>query len=394
MYLWTSEAVASGHPDKVADQIADGILDEYLGRDPFSRVASEVVVTRNGGEVVMLTGEVTSEAKPDLEPVVRGVLSVIGYDRPEFGFSNPKICNYMRRQSPEIAKAVVKESGELGAGDQGLMFGYAVDETPTLMPLSHFLAFEIIKSIEHDILQGRTANQPSIFQPDAKSQVTIQYSDNGVPERVDTVVVSACHRPDTTLEETRQKIRELLSRLSDNFPGSWKKILGNLFDDRTKYHINPAGEWHLGGPSADTGLSGRKIVVDNYGADCPHGGGSFSGKDPTKVDRSGAYAARHIAKNIVAAGLANKVRVQVAYAIGVVEPVSLRIETFGTNRTQWSDLGLVKKIRELVPLSPQAIIDRFGLRRPIYRQTAFDGHFGRNGFPWENLDLVDKLMNL
>ena len=413
-YLWTTEAVSAGHPDKVADQVADAILDAHLIVDPESRVACEVVVTRDntGQDLVILLGEIGSNAgiihTPQLEAVVRETLLEIGYDRPDNGFdaNNVIIENRMREQSPEIANAVVKDSGQIGAGDQGLMFGFACDETPTLMPLAHYLAFDILRLIEQDIKTGRGGqfggSWDSPFLPDAKTQITLEYSDEGIPQRVHTVVVSVCHRKDVNVEEVREKTRNLFFEVGSaaGFPDVSDQM-ANLFDDQTVYHCNPAGEWNLGGPAADTGLSGRKIVVDNYGADCPIGGGSFSGKDPTKVDRSAAYAARHIAKNIVGSGLAKRTRVQVAYAIGVVEPLSMRlqshgiesVETFGTSSSKISDEQLTKMVRDLVSMTPQAIIERLNLRKPIYRQTARGGHFGNNTYPWEALDLLDEFDN-
>jgi S-adenosylmethionine synthetase len=401
-YLWTSEAVSAGHPDKVADQLADAILDAHLAQDPQSRVACEIVVTRDpdGDDMVLVTGEITSQAKVNLEDVIRETLLEIGYDRRANGFDGHrcKIRFLNREQSTEIAGAVSKDCGDLGAGDQGLMFGYACDETPTLMPLAHYLSFDIIRLIEEDIAAGRTtAAEPwnSIFLPDAKSQVTLEYSDNGTPQRVHSVVVSACHRSDVSLDEVKAKLTEFIPRIGEKAAG-FSQAISNLFDENTVYHFNPAGEWNLGGPAADTGLSGRKIVVDNYGADCPIGGGSFSGKDPTKVDRSAAYAARHVAKNIVAGGYAKRARVQLAYAIGVTDPMSLRVQTFGIKSVDtlgtgtYSDADLTEMVQQTVPMTPSQIIERLNLRTPIYRRTASGGHFGREGFTWEALDLVEK----
>lgn len=378
-YLWTSEAVAAGHPDKVADQVADAILDAHLASDPTARVASEVTLTTG---LAFLTGEITSTAKPDVEQVVRGVVREIGYDRPENSFdgNTMEIINKIKGQSPEIGRAVTKLGEELGAGDQGMMFGFATDESPALMPLTHWLSFEMIRLLEEDLKSGRQDDSwLSPFLPDAKSQVTILYDDDDTPLHVDTVLISACHRSDVSLADLQQHVAEKVQARFQNSP---------LFTNETKWLINPAGAWHVGGPAADTGLSGRKIVVDNYGADCPVGGGSFSGKDPTKVDRSAAYAARHVAKNIVAAGLAKKCQVQLSYAIGVVEPVSLRIQTFGTGKV--SDARLSEIVQSVVSFSPRAIIERFNLRTPIYRRTAAGGHFGRPEFPWERLDLVEQ----
>jgi S-adenosylmethionine synthetase len=372
MYLWTSEAVSAGHPDKVADQLADSVLDAHLQRDGNVRVACEVTCCKT---LVLVTGEISKQLGVDICEVVRDKLIEIGYDRPEHSYDghDVQIINAINEQSAEIAHAVVKEGDNLGAGDQGMMFGFACDETPEMMPLAHSLAFKIIQALQHHINQNRTgSNWGSLLLPDAKSQVTVEYNDDGTLSRVHTVIVSTQHKG--PLDEARRLVERLVR---DAVP-----LIGDA-----RLLINPAGEWHLGGPATDTGLSGRKIVVDNYGADCPIGGGSFSGKDPTKVDRSGAYAARHIAKNLVAAGVARRVQVQISYAIGVVEPVSLRVQTFGTSRVPEQEItGLV--LRE-VPLSPRAIIDRFGLRRPIYAATASGGHFGRSELPWEQLDLVE-----
>jgi len=388
MYLWTSEAVAAGHPDKVADQIADAILDAHLNEDPEARVACEVVVTRTpeGVDLVVLTGEITSKATIDCDHVARSVLLEIGYDRFEHGFCHKhvQIENYIRAQSVEIAEAVAKDSGELGAGDQGLMFGYACLETEHLMPMAHQIAFNMIGLIEEDINEKRVIfpdenTWGSIFRPDAKTQATIQYDEFGHPERVDALVVSVCHEEGLTLEQVQEEVKGLIPKL-DNY---------EYFDKNTKLIINPSGTWNIGGPAADTGLSGRKIVVDNYGADCPIGGGSFSGKDPTKVDRSAAYMARYLAKNLVAADFARKARVQLSYAIGKVEPVSVRVQTFGT-ALKCSDEKLTALVVAHIPLSPQAIIDRFDLRNPIsfggYQKTAAGGHFGRPEFPWEKIE--------
>jgi len=382
-YLWTSEAVAAGHPDKVADQIADGVLDAYLAVDPTARVACEVTVMK---DLVLLTGETSSECHVDIEKVARDIICDIGYDRPEACFDGKTvpILNKMNKQSPEIARAVTA-GVELGAGDQGMMFGFACNETPSYMPLAHNLAFQIINALEQD---RKEFPDSTFLLPDAKSQVTIQYSDEGEPEFIHTIVASTQHKPGSSVEKVAEYLsKDLIPRALAGSP--WISL-------DTKYLINPGGEWNVGGPASDTGLSGRKIVVDNYGSDCPIGGGSFSGKDPTKVDRSAAYAARHLAKNIVAAGLANKARVQVAYAIGVSQPVSLQIDTTRNviSKAESSfnrQLGMF--IWKNVPLTPQAIIDRFDLRRPIYRATAAGGHFGRNEFPWEQLQLVQMFKN-
>lgn len=388
MYLWTSEFVSPGHPDKVADQIADAILDEYLRNDPLSRVAVEVVVTtHNNQDRVILTGEVTSRYDfPNIEDVVRRVVTEIGYDREENSFAAHRliITNYIRKQSEEIAQAVLKESGEIGAGDQGIMFGFACDEGPTNMPLPHFLSREIILALQRDIAAGRTHGEwNSIFLPDAKSQVTVQYDDNGFPQRVDSVLISTCHTHDSTLEQVQEQLRRICNEEILVNKGAYP--FEKLFDKDTKYLFNPAGAWHVGGPAADTGLSGRKIVVDQYGPDCPIGGGSFSGKDPTKVDRSAAYVARYIAKNLVMGGYAKRAQIQLSYAIGVPEPISLRVNT------GHRDEELNQAITGLLSLTPKAIIDLFDLRKPIFRQTAACGHFGNLDFPWEQATLVPKL---
>ena len=394
MYLWNSEAVSNGHPDKVADQIADSILDAVLSQDPTARVASEVTILK---DFVLLSGEITTTAKVNYEEVARNCLIRIGYDRMDNGF-DARLCevvNKIANQSPEIAAAVIKENGEIGAGDQGLMFGYATDETPTYMPWAHYLAFQFIGKIEEDIARGRVCFDPkerpwnSLFRPDAKTQVTLQYDDKGKIQRVHTVVISVCHKEDVT-------VGDLHGYLYDSVISPVQKKFPEFFDKETKYLVNPAGIWNVGGPASDTGLSGRKIVVDNYGPDSPIGGGSFSGKDPTKVDRSAAYAARHLAKNLVAAGHAKQVWVQLSYAIGIVKPVSVRVIAKDSPRQvfkdgYWMDEWVSQLLTNLVQeidLSPKGIIDRFNLRRPIYTETASGGHFGRDKFPWEQLDLV------
>jgi len=373
MYLWTSEAVSAGHPDKVADQIADCILDAYLEANPLTRCGCEVTCCK---DLVLVTGEVSGAplSTEAIERIARKRLLEIGYDRPESGYdgSNVKILNKMNSQSTEIAGAVVKDDGEIGAGDQGMMFGYACDETPEYVPLAHNLAFRIINLLQEEINRHRKGGEwGSLLLPDAKSQVTIEYSDDHTPRGVHTILVSTQHRG--PLEPVRELVTSLVSATLQG----------------ARLLINPGGPWHVGGPASDTGLSGRKIVVDNYGADCPIGGGSFSGKDPTKVDRSAAYAARYIAKNLVASGIAKCAQVQLAYAIGVVEPLSVRVDTFGTSRVP--DEKIMEAVRASMSLSPRGIIDRFDLRRPIYAATAGGGHFGRAGFPWEELSLVTEL---
>ena len=367
-YLWTSEAVSSGHPDKVADQIADAILDAYLAEDKMARVACEVTLTK---DLVLVTGEMSSKASPDIEKIVRKTICDIGYNHPDrhYDGNTVQILNKINKQSQEIASAVFKDNGDLGAGDQGLMFGFACTDTKNYMPLAHALSFDFVKLLEND----RRKNPQSPFMPDAKTQATIEYN-NGVPVRLDTMVISTCHNPSWKLEDIREYIAvNLIEEFRKN----------NWVDEDTNFLINPAGAWTVGGPAADTGLSGRKIVVDNYGADCPIGGGSFSGKDPTKVDRSGAYAARYIAKNIVRCGAAQKAQVQLAYAIGLTQPVSFRINTFGFSNEE----NLVDFVQSKMDLSPKGILDRLSLRQPIYQKAASGGHFGREEFPWEKEDL-------
>jgi S-adenosylmethionine synthetase len=372
MYLWTSEAVSKGHPDKVADQIADSVLDAYLSIDPAQRVACEVTCCK---KVVLITGEVSSSKSVDIDSIVRNKIKEIGYDHPDTSYdgNTVKVLNLINTQSDQIANAVAKENGDIGAGDQGIMFGFACDETSSLMPLAHHLSFKAINALE----ANRTSSDSPLL-PDSKSQVTIAYNDNGTPNHIDTVLVSTQHK-----EGEFNNIAELKEYLHKVVHPSIAELYEKYINSNTKWLYNPAGLWTFGGPGADTGLSGRKIVVDNYGADCPIGGGSFSGKDPTKVDRSAAYAARHVAKNIVAQGLAKRCQVQISYAIGVAEPVSVRVQTFGTG----DDSKLTRLVQNNVPLSPKAIIDRFQLRRPIYSVTATGGHFGRDQFPWELINL-------
>jgi S-adenosylmethionine synthetase len=390
MYQWTTEAVSKGHPDKVADQISDSILDAYLKIDPNFHVACECMVMK---DLVVVSGEVSPGEKIDTEAVVRRVLCDIGYDDPvrEYDGNTIKILDGLNVQSPEIDNAVAKKNGDIGAGDQGIMFGYATNETDSFMPLTHHLAFRFINALEEDIASKRQeAHWGSIFLPDSKSQVTINYTDDGKPLSIATIVVSTQHRRDVSLSELKEYVHnEIIPPIAEDF--------GDLFNEETRFLINPSGAWHFGGPAADTGLTGRKIVVDNYGADCPIGGGAFSGKDPTKVDRSAAYAARYIAKNLVASGIANKATIQLSYAIGVSQPTSVRVITprincdvsdIGTPATPTkTDADLSDMIQELVDLSPFGIIERFNLRSPIYARTASGGHFGNIDYPWEKLDL-------
>jgi S-adenosylmethionine synthetase len=370
--LFTSESVTEGHPDKIADQISDAILDAALTDDPMSRVACETLLTTG---LVIIAGEITTKAQIDYNGIARRVIGDIGYTRAKYGFDN-ETCSVLcavHQQSPDIAMGV--DTG--GAGDQGLMFGYACNETPELMPLPIQLAHRLAERLT----ETRKSGLLPYLRPDGKSQVTVEYRD-GRPFRVDAVVISSQHAPEVENDQLRSEIREHVIRHT---------VPGDLIDDNTKYHINPTGRFVTGGPQGDSGLTGRKIIVDTYGGYAPHGGGAFSGKDPTKVDRSAAYMARYIAKNIVSAGLADKCEVQLAYAIGVAEPVSVYVDTQGTGRI--SDAQISKLVRDHFPMTPKEIISELKLRRPIYRQTAAYGHFGRSGdgFTWEVADKAEAL---
>ncbi len=370
--LFTSESVTEGHPDKIADQISDAVLDAALSEDPMSRVACETLLTTG---LVIVAGEITTKAQIDYAGIARRVIGDIGYTRAKYGFDN-ETCSVLcavHQQSPDIAMGV--DTG--GAGDQGLMFGYACNETPELMPLPIQLAHRLAERLT----ETRKSGQLPYLRPDGKSQVTVEYRD-GRPFRVDAVVISSQHAPDVENDQLRSEIREHVIRHT---------VPGDLMDNDTKYHINPTGRFVTGGPQGDSGLTGRKIIVDTYGGYAPHGGGAFSGKDPTKVDRSAAYMARYIAKNIVSAGLADKCEVQLAYAIGVAEPVSVYVDTQGTGRI--TDAKLSKLVRDHFPLRPNDIIEELKLRRPIYRATAAYGHFGRSGdgFTWEATDKAEAL---
>lgn len=380
-YLFTSESVSEGHPDKVSDQISDGILDAILKEDPMARVACETFVTTG---LVVIGGEITTTTYVDFAEVARNIIREIGYTRPELRFDADScgVLNAVHAQSPDIATGV----NPGGAGDQGMMFGYATDETPELMPMPLMFAHRIVQQLAK-VRKMKNSPMPYL-RPDSKSQVTIQYDEHNRPVRVDTIVVSTQHDKFKTKKEMQSRIKADL--MDHVFP---KAIPSGMLDAKVKYHINPTGVFEIGGPHGDTGLTGRKIIVDTYGGKAPHGGGAFSGKDATKVDRSAAYAARHIAKNIVAAGLAKECTIQVAYAIGVAEPVSLRVDTHGTG--QINDFALAEIVKKNVDMTPKGIIERLQLRRPIYRATAAYGHFGRkgDGFTWEKTDMVETLKN-
>jgi S-adenosylmethionine synthetase len=375
-YLFTSESVSEGHPDKVADQVSDGILDAHLAQDKYSRVACETVVKTG---LVLLVGEITSKAQVDYAKIARQVIKEIGYDKSALGFDY-KSCGIMvavEAQSPDIAQGVNEGEGlhqEQGAGDQGMMFGYACDETPELMPATISYAHRLLENLA----TSRKNNSFPWLRPDAKSQVTAEYED-GVMRRIDTVVISTQHDDEISYGALKEAVIEDCIK---------KTIPAHLLKNTT-YHVNPTGRFVIGGPYGDAGLTGRKIIVDTYGGHGAHGGGAFSGKDPTKVDRSAAYMGRYIAKNIVAAGLAKKCLVQLAYAIGVAEPVSIFVETYGTSKL--SQTELVRRIRENFGLKPREIISSLDLLQPIYRKTAAYGHFGRNEFSWERLDKVAAL---
>ncbi|MGB3142875.1 MAG: methionine adenosyltransferase [Maribacter sp.] len=410
-YLFTSESVSEGHPDKVADQISDALLDHFLAFDPESKVACETLVTT--GQVV-LAGEVKSDTYLDVQTIARDVINKIGYTKGEYQFSGDScgVISLIHEQSQDINQGVDRGSKEeQGAGDQGMMFGYATKETENYMPL----ALDISHKILHTLAEmRREGTEISYLRPDAKAQVTIEYSDENVPQRIDTIVVSTQHDAfDKDDEKMLAKIKSdiisiLIPKVKSQLPASTQK----LFDDQIKYHINPTGKFVIGGPHGDTGLTGRKIIVDTYGGKGAHGGGAFSGKDPSKVDRSAAYAARHAAKNLVAAGVADELLVQVSYAIGVVEPTSIYVDSYGTSKVNLSDGEIAKKVAQLFDMRPFAIEERLKLRNPIYLETAAYGHMGKeprtitkvfespyNGrvekevelFTWEKLDKVKEI---
>ncbi len=381
--FFTSESVTSGHPDKVCDQISDAVLDEILKQDKFSRVACECSVTT---DFLLVMGEITTKAKIDVGTIARKVISKIGYTDKNIGFSadSVEIISKLNKQSPDIAMGVDssvedRAGGDLhdkiGAGDQGLMFGYACNETEELMPLPIMLAHKMCERLEYVRKQGIL----KYLRPDGKGQVTVEYLD-GEPKRIDTIVLSSQHDSDIDTEQLRRDLKELV--INCVMPKEY-------LDEDTKYYINPTGRFEVGGPNGDSGLTGRKIIVDTYGGKCAHGGGAFSGKDPTKVDRSATYMARYVCKNVVGAGLAKVCEMQVAYAIGVAKPVSVKIDTHGTGKI--ADEKIAEIVCDEFDLRPSAIIEKLGLRAPIYLRTSIYGHFGKSDLPWEKLDKVNDL---
>ncbi len=408
-YLFTSESVSEGHPDKVADQISDAILDAFLTQDPDSRVACETLVTTG---LTVISGEVTSKAYVDVQKTARDVIKKIGYNRSEYQFDADScgVISTIHEQSPDIAQGVnTDDKKEQGAGDQGMMFGYATNETPSYMPLGIELSHLILRELA---VIRKAGKEMKYLRPDAKSQVTVKYSDDNKPIAIDTIVISTQHddfaAEKAMLKQIKKDIQDiLLPKVIKKLPAKLRK----LFDNKYKLYVNPTGKFVIGGPHGDTGLTGRKIIVDTYGGKGAHGGGAFSGKDPSKVDRSAAYATRHIAKNVVAAGLADQCLVQVAYAIGVAKPVGLFVNTYGTCKRDITDGEISEKLSQIFDLRPASIISRYGLKNPIYFETAAYGHMGRtpgkkrvwlglNGvskeveietFTWEKLDMVDEI---
>ena len=379
--IFTSESVTQGHPDKLCDLVSDSVLDALLAQDPMSRVACECAATTG---MMLVMGEITSNADVDIAAVARGAICRAGYDRPEMGFDGNScaVMTAVHRQSADIAMGVdaaYDDAASIGAGDQGMMFGFACDETKELMPAPIAYAHNLTKALA----QKRESGELTWLRPDGKSQVSVEYAPDGSVRRIDTVVISTQHAEQIAIDELRERV--IRDVIRPNLPD-------RLLDEDTKYYVNPTGRFVIGGPAGDSGLTGRKIIVDTYGGYAAHGGGAFSGKDPTKVDRSAAYMARYIAKNIVAAGLAKKCQLQLAYAIGVSQPVSVLAETFGTGRLP--DGALSALVRACFDLRPEAIIRRLDLRRPIYCQTAAYGHFGRPELllPWEKLDMVQELL--
>ena len=410
-YLFTSESVSEGHPDKVADQISDALIDNFLAWDPNSKVACETLVTT--GQVV-LAGEVKSKTYLDVQKIARDVISRIGYTKSEYMFeaNSCGIVSAIHEQSADINRGVERSNPEeQGAGDQGMMFGFATSETQNYMPLALDLAHKIL--IELSLIRREKNSKMPYLRPDAKSQVTIEYDDNDKPRRIDTIVVSTQHDEFDADEKMLRKIRkDIIEYVIPRVQAKCKKDIQKLFNGKINYHINPTGKFVIGGPHGDTGLTGRKIIVDTYGGKGAHGGGAFSGKDPSKVDRSGAYAARHIAKNMVAAGVADEMLVQVSYAIGIARPMGIFVDTYGTAKVKMSDSGIAKKIEQLFDMRPYSIEKRLKLRNPIYSETAAYGHMGREPkvvektfvntegkmkkvkvelFTWEKLDYVQKI---
>jgi S-adenosylmethionine synthetase len=411
-YLFTSESVSEGHPDKVSDQISDALIDNFLAFDPSSKVACETLVTTGQ---VFLAGEVKSSAYLDVQKIARDVINNIGYTKGEYMFDGNScgVLSAIHEQSPDINQGVErKNKEEQGAGDQGMMFGYATNETDNYMPLPLEISHLLLKELAQI---RKDEKEMTYLRPDSKSQVTIEYSDDNQPVRIDAIVVSTQH-DDFDSEEAmlttikKDVINILVPRVKSLLPTH----IQNLFNDNINYHVNPTGTFVIGGPHGDTGLTGRKIIVDTYGGKGAHGGGAFSGKDPSKVDRSAAYATRHVAKNLVAAGIADEALVQVAYAIGVADPVGLYVNTYGTSKIDMNDGKIAEKLSEVFDMRPYAIENRFNLRTPIYLETAAYGHMGRNPekvtksfttpdgtiktlevelFPWEKLDFVDKIQN-